>query len=47
MNFQELVKFRWVHERCSGIKGKLKSNVDLRFRRCLEEGLVGTVLQSG
>ena len=31
---------RWVHERCSGIKGKLKSNVDFRCRRCLDEGLV-------
>ena len=35
----------WVHKRCSGIKGKLKSNVDFRCRRCLDEGLVGTVLQ--
>ena len=31
--------------RCSGIKGKLKSNVDFRCRKCLEEGPVGTVLQ--
>ena len=36
---------RWVHKRCSGIKGKLKSNVDFRCRRCLEESPVGTVLQ--
>ena len=36
---------RWVHKRCSGIKGKLKSNVDFRCRRCLEESLVGTVLR--
>ena len=36
---------RWVHERCSGIKGKLKSNVDFRCRRCLEEGPVGIVLR--
>ena len=27
---------RWVHKRCSGISGKLKSNVDFRYRRCLE-----------
>ena len=27
---------RWVHKRCSGIKGKLKSNVDFCCRRCLE-----------
>ena len=25
--------FRWVYKRCSGIKGKLKSNVDFRRRR--------------
>ena len=37
--------YRWVHTRCSGIKGKLKSNVDFRCRRCLEENPVGTVLQ--
>ena len=36
---------RWVHKRCSGIKGKLKSNVDFRCRRCLEESPVGRVLQ--
>ena len=35
----------WVHKRCSGIKGKLKSNVDFRCRRCLDEGLAGTVLE--
>ena len=27
---------RWVHTRCSGISGKLKSNVDFHCRRCLE-----------
>ena len=27
---------RWVHKRCSGISGKLKSNVDFHCRRCLE-----------
>ena len=26
---------RWVHKRCSGISGKLKSNVDFHCRRCL------------
>ena len=26
----------WVHKRCSGISGKLKSNVDFHCRRCLE-----------
>ena len=31
--------------RCSGIKGKLKSNVDFRCKRCLDEGLVVTVLK--
>ena len=36
---------RQIHNRCSGIKGKLKSNFDFRCRRCLEESLVGTVLQ--
>ena len=36
---------RWIHKRCSGIKGKLKSNVDFRCRRCFEESPVGTVLQ--
>ena len=28
---------RWVHKRCSGISGKLKSNVDFHCRRCLED----------
>ena len=27
---------RWVHKRCSGISGKLKSNVDFHCRRCME-----------
>ena len=27
---------RWVHKRCSGISGKLKSSVDFHCRRCLE-----------
>ena len=36
---------RWVLKRCSGIVGQLKSNVDSRCRRCLEESSVGTVLQ--
>ena len=27
---------RWVHKRCSGISGKLKSNTDFHCRRCLE-----------
>ena len=27
---------RWVHKRCSGISGKLKSNVDFHYRECLE-----------
>ena len=27
---------RWVHKRCSGISGKLKSNVDFHCRRSLE-----------
>ena len=27
---------RWVHKRCSGISGKLKSNVDFHCMRCLE-----------
>ena len=37
---------RWVHKRCSGISGKLKSNVDFHCRRCLEgeNGLCQTVL---
>ena len=26
---------RWVHKRCSGISGKLKSNTDFHCRRCL------------
>ena len=29
---------RWVHKRCSGISGKLKSNVDYYCRRCCLEG---------
>ena len=29
----------------SGISGKLKSNIDFRCRRCLEEGPVETALQ--
>ena len=37
---------RWVHKRCSGISGKLKSNVDYHCRRCLEgeNGLFQSVL---
>ena len=37
---------RWVHERCSGISGKLKSNTDFHCRRCLEgeNGLFQSVL---
>ena len=37
---------RWVHKRCSGISGKLKSNVDFHCRRCLEgeNGLFQSVL---
>ena len=27
---------KWVHKRCSGISGKLKSNVDFHCRRCME-----------
>ena len=27
---------RWVHKRCSGISGKLKSNADFHCMRCLE-----------
>ena len=27
---------RWVHKRCSGIKGKLKNNIDFLCKRCLE-----------
>ena len=37
---------RWVHKRCSGISGKLKSNADYHCRRCLEDenGLFQSVL---
>ena len=37
---------RWVHKKCSGISGKLKSNVDFHCRRCLEgeNGLFQSVL---
>ena len=37
---------RWVHKRCSGISGKLRSNVDYHCRRCLEgeNGLFQSVL---
>ena len=37
---------RWVHKRCSGISGKLKSNADFHCRRCLEgkNGLFQSVL---
>ena len=37
---------RWVHKRCGGISGKLKSNVDFHCRRCLEgeNGLFQSVL---
>ena len=34
---------RWVHKRCSGISGKLKSNVDFHSRRCLERNHVQSV----
>ena len=36
----------WVHKRCSGISGKLKSNNDFHCRRCLEgaNGLFQSVL---
>ena len=36
----------WVHKRCSGITGRLKSNVDFHCRRCREgeNGLVQSVL---
>ena len=34
---------RWVHKRCSGISGKLKSNVDFHCR-CLERNHVQSVL---
>ena len=30
---------RWVHKRCSGISGKLKSNVDFHYGRCMENSL--------
>ena len=37
---------RWVHKKCSGISGKLKSGVDFHCRRCLEgeKGLFQSVL---
>ena len=37
---------KWVNKRCSGISGKLKSNVDFHCRRCLEgeNGLFQSVL---
>ena len=35
-----------VHKGCSGISGKLKSNVDFGCRRGLEEGPAETVLQT-
>ena len=37
---------KWVHKRCSGISGKLKSIVDFHCRRCLEgeNGLFQSVL---
>jgi hypothetical protein len=37
---------RWVHKRCSGISGKLKSNVDFHCKRCVEgeNGLLQSVL---
>ena len=37
---------RWVHKRCRGITGKLKSNVDFHCRRYLEgeHGLFQSVL---
>ena len=35
---------RWVHKRCSGISGKLKSNVDFHYRRCLEGNHVQSVM---
>ena len=37
---------RWVYKRCSGIAGKLKSNVDFHCRRCVEgeNGLFQSVL---
>ena len=38
--------YRWVHKKCSGISGKLKSNVDFHCRGCLEgeNGLFQSVL---
>ena len=27
---------RWIHKRCCGISGKLKSNVEFHYRRYLE-----------
>ena len=30
---------RWVHKKCSGISGKLKSNVDFHCRRCFEKNM--------
>ena len=40
------VHCKWVHKRCSGISGKLKSNTDFHCRRCLEgeNGLFQSVL---
>ena len=37
---------KWVHKRCSGISGKLKSSNDFNCRRCLEgeNGLFQSVL---
>ena len=35
---------RWVHKRCSGISGRLKSNADFHYRRCLEGNHVKPVL---
>ena len=37
---------KWVHKRCSGISGKLKSNTDFHCMRCLEgaNGLFQSVL---
>ena len=38
---------RWVHKRCSGISGRLQSNIDFHCRRCLEgeNDLFQSVLQ--
>ena len=33
-----------IHKRCSGISGKLKSNVDFHYKRCMENGLFQSVL---